>query len=265
MKITVLGTGTSTGVPSVACDCSTCRSSDPRDKRLRTSLLIQTASTTVVIDTSMDFRQQMLKHDVLDIDAVVFTHHHFDHIGGFDDIRPYNFRSGQPMQVYCLEETLQVLTSTFPYAFGQITSPGTSVPSVDVNVIDAAPFTVGDIDIIPIPLQHGTMRVNGYRFGNVAYCTDTNSIPPKSMELLRGLDTLILDGLRWNPHPTHFNIEQALEVVALLQPKRTYLTHIAHQLKHDETEERLPSHVRLAYDDLVVSSSSLEERSSSPS
>ena len=254
MRITVLGTGTSTGVPSVACDCATCTSTDPRDRRLRTSLLIESETTTVVIDTSMDFRQQMLKHNVMQIDGVVFTHHHFDHIGGFDDIRPYNFRSKSALPVFCMAETYAVLESTFPYAFGKTTSTGTSVPSVDVTIIDDSPFTIGDIEITPIPLMHGpTLRVNGYRVGSVAYCTDTNLIPPSSMELLRGLDTLVLDGLRWAPHPTHFTVDEAVAIAGELRPRITYLTHIAHQLKHAETEAKLPSHVRLAVDDLQIS------------
>lgn len=253
MRFTVLGTGTSTGVPSVACECATCTSTDPRDKRLRTSLLVRSEKTTVVVDTSMDFRQQMLRHNVMDIDAVVFTHHHFDHIGGFDDIRPYNFRSGRPMQVYAMAETLEVLESTFPYAFGKVSSSGTSVPSIEVTIIDDEPFTVGDMEIIPIPLRHGPeLRVNGYRFGDVAYCTDTNHIPPSSMDLLQGLDTLVLDGLRWNPHPTHFTVDEAIAVADVLKPRITYLTHIAHQLKHAETEAQLPDHVRIAVDDLVI-------------
>ncbi len=253
MQFTVLGTGTSTGVPSVACECATCTSTDPRDKRLRTSLLVRSEKTTVVVDTSMDFRQQMLRHNVMEIDAVVFTHHHFDHIGGFDDIRPYNFRSRRPMQVYAMAETLDVLESTFPYAFGKVSSTGTSVPSIEVTIIDDEPFTVGDIEITPIPLRHGPeLRVNGYRFGDVAYCTDTNHIPPSSMDLLHGLDTLILDGLRWNPHPTHFTVEEAIAVADALQPRITYLTHIAHQLKHAETEAQLPDHVRIAVDDLTL-------------
>ena len=253
MRCTILGTGTSTGVPSVACDCATCTSDDPRDQRLRTSLLVQSDTTTVVIDTSMDFRQQMLKHQVMEIDAVVFTHHHFDHIGGFDDIRPFNFRSGRPMQIYCMAETLAVLESTFPYAFGKATSTGTSVPSVEVTIIDDAPFTIGDLEFVPIPMLHGPkLRVNGYRIGDVAYCTDTNFIPETSMERLQGLDTLVLDGLRWNAHPTHFTVDEAIAIAETLKPRMTYLTHIAHQLKHAETEARLPDHVRIAVDDQVI-------------
>jgi len=187
----------------------------------------------------------------MDLHGVVFTHHHFDHIGGFDDIRPYNFRAEAPMPIYAMTETLDVLKSTFPYAFGNVEPTGTSVPHVDVHIIDETPFTIGDIQLIPIPLMHGqTVRVNGYRINNMAYCTDANFIPKKSMELLRGLDTLVLDGLRWNRHPTHFTVSESLNIVNVLQPRITYLTHIAHQLKHDATEAVLPENVRLAYDDL---------------
>lgn len=253
MRFVVLGSGTSTGVPSVACECPTCTSTDPRDRRLRTSLLVRDASTTIVIDTSLDFRQQMLAHNVLDLDAVVFTHHHYDHIGGFDDVRPYNFRSGRPLPVFGMAETLDVLRTTFPYAFGLVASTGASVPSVDVHTIDDEPFRVGTIDILPIPMRHGRdLRVNGYRIGNVAYCTDTNHIPPSSMERLTGLDTLIIDGLRWEDHPTHFTIHQALAVIETLRPRRAYLTHVAHQVLHARDAALLPDGVEFAVDGLVI-------------
>jgi len=250
---TVLGSGTSTGVPSVACECATCTSTDLRDKRLRTSLLVQTETTTVVIDTSLDFRQQMLANKVLDIDGVVFTHHHFDHIGGFDDVRPFNFRSGKPLPIFAMQETVDVLHSTFPYAFGLVESTGASTPEVDVHIIDKGAFLIGDIVVLPIPMAHGSrMRVNGYRIGDVAYCTDTNFIPQSSRELLMGLDTLIIDGLRWEAHPTHFTVDQSCSMIESLQPRKAYLTHIAHQLKHEETSARLPNSVELAWDGLVI-------------
>ena len=252
MLFTLLGTGTSTGVPSVACDCETCTSSDPRDRRLRTSMLVQSESTTVIIDTSMDFRQQMLTHKVMDIDAVVYTHHHFDHIGGFDDLRPYSFRSGNPVAVHAMQETIDVLRSTFPYAFGLVRPTGASVPSIDLHMIDTAPFTIGDITLQPIPMRHGGMPVMGFRIGDVAYCTDTNDIPPSSRSMLRGLHTLIIDGLRWQEHPTHFTIDQALSVIDDVNPKQAFLTHIAHQVLHAEAEAYLPEHVALAWDGLTI-------------
>lgn len=252
MRFTLLGTGTSTGVPSVACDCETCTSDDPRDKRLRTSMLVKSGSTTVVIDTSMDFRQQMLHHGIMDIDGVVYTHHHFDHIGGFDDVRPYSFRSGRPVSVYASQASLDVIRSTFPYAFGLVEPTGASVPNVDLHVIDTDPFTIGDIGLQPIPLSHGGMPVLGFRIGDVAYCTDTNHIPQSSRSLLRGLDTLILDGLRWQEHPTHFTIDQALAVIEDLRPRRAFLTHVAHQVRHEDADAYLPPHVRMAWDGLVI-------------
>jgi phosphoribosyl 1,2-cyclic phosphate phosphodiesterase len=252
MRFTLLGTGTSTGVPSVACDCETCTSTDPRDTRLRTSLLISSATTTIVVDTSLDFRQQMLRHRVMDIDAVVFTHHHFDHIGGFDDIRPYNFRHQRAMPVYGTADTIDVLRSTFPYAFGLVRPTGASVPSIDLIEISDAPFTIGDVTMEPIPMLHGGMPVMGYRVGNVAYCTDTNLIPSTSLERLRDLDVLILDGLRWQPHPTHFTIDEALAIVEAVRPRLTYLTHVAHQVRHAEGDAYLPPHVRMAWDGLTI-------------
>ncbi len=253
MKFTILGSGTSTGVPSVACECPTCTSTDIRDRRLRTSLLVQDAATTLVVDTSSDFRQQMLQHNVLDLDAVLFTHHHFDHIGGFDDIRPYNFRSGRPLPIYGMQETLDVLRATFPYAFGDVVSTGASVPSIITHVIDEEPLMIGTIPVLPIPMRHGaSMRVNGYRFGDVAYCTDTNLIPERALERLQDLDTLIIDGLRWEPHPTHFTIEQALDIIALLKPRRAILTHIAHQILHARDMQRLPERVEFAVDGMTI-------------
>lgn len=252
IRATVLGSGTSTGVPSVACECATCRSDDPHDKRLRTSLLVQSESTTIVIDTSPDFRQQMLAHSIMDLDAVVFTHHHFDHIGGFDDIRPYNFRNGRPLPIYGMPRTIEVIKQTFPYAFNEPEQLGGGVPEVDVHVIDDRAFAVGNISVLPIPMQHGSLRVNGYRIGAMAYCTDTNAIPESSMGLLMGLDVLILDGLRWKAHTTHFTIDEALAIVGRLQPRVTYLTHIAHQVKHSEGSAYLPPNVHLAFDGLQI-------------
>lgn len=253
MRCTVLGSGTSTGVPTVACECPTCTSDDPLDRRLRTSVMVESDTTRIVIDTSSDFRTQMLQHNVLDLHAVVYTHHHFDHIGGFDDLRPYAFRRNGPVPIYAMQETINVLRSTFPYAFGLVESTGASIPNVELHTIDDASFTIGDLEILPIPLQHGArMRVNGYRIGSFAYCTDTNHVPKSSQALLYDLDVLIIDGLRWEPHPTHFTIEQSLALIEELRPKKAYLTHIAHQIKHRVDAERLPAGVEFCYDGLTI-------------
>ncbi|MBL8000201.1 MAG: MBL fold metallo-hydrolase [Candidatus Kapabacteria bacterium] len=256
MRFTLLGTGTSTGVPSVGCLCATCTSTNPRDKRLRPSLLVQSPTTTVVIDTSSDFRQQMLTHRVLDIDALVFTHHHFDHIGGFDDIRPYNFHNNKDMPVYALERTFTALRSTFPYAFEEPEQLGGGVPQVVITVIDSEPFTIGDIEFIPIPMMHGKLRVNGYRIGSFAYCTDTNFIPDESFVLLEGVDTLVLDCLRYHEHETHFTVEQAVAAATRIGARQTYFTHIAHQIQHDKLNAELPDHIRVGYDGLLIETES---------
>lgn len=253
MQFTVLGSGTSTGIPSVACSCDVCKSSNPKNKRLRASLLVQSATTSVVIDTSSDFREQMLTHNVMHIDGIVYTHHHFDHIGGFDDLRPFAFESGKPVPLFGMHETLTVLKSTFPYAFGLVTPTGASVPDVALHEIGTEKFSIGDIVIQPIPLLHGNMNVLGFRIGDVAYCTDTNQISDTAFEILQGLDVLILDGLRWQEHPTHYTIPQAIDVIQKLQPRQAYLTHISHHVDHAD-EARLPNGINLAYDGLVIRS-----------
>jgi phosphoribosyl 1,2-cyclic phosphate phosphodiesterase len=250
MKFTILGSGTSTGVPLVGCSCATCLSTDPRDKRLRPSLLVESATTSVVIDTSADFRYQMLREKVQKIDAVVFTHHHFDHIGGFDDLRAYNFMLRKALPIYLMQETMENLRRTFLYAFTDTGQKGGGVPVVKEHIINTEPFCIGDIDFLPIPMMHGAMRVNGYRIGNCAYCTDTNFISEESLALLTNLDVLILDALRYEAHTTHFNVEQAIAVAKRIAAKQTYFTHIAHNIKHDELEPRLPSSIAISFDGL---------------
>lgn len=250
LKITLLGTGTSSGVPLLACDCTTCISKDSRDKRLRCSVLIESKDTTIVIDTSSDFRQQMLLYNVKKIDAVVYTHHHFDHIGGFDDIRAYNYIQQKPMPIYLNKTTYDGLKRTFTYAFEIPDQIGGGVPLIDINYINRDTININGIEIMPIPYMHGNLEVLGFRIGNFAYCTDTNFIPDDSIEKLQGLDILILDALRYQNHPTHFTVDQALECALKINAKETYFTHIAHQIKHSELEAKLPKTIYIAYDGL---------------
>jgi phosphoribosyl 1,2-cyclic phosphate phosphodiesterase len=251
MHVTLLGTGTSTGVPMIACQCPTCSSPDLRDKRLRVSVLVQSETTNIVIDTSADFRQQMLTAGIRDLDAVLYTHHHTDHIAGFDDLRAFQFLRRRMPMCYALEETYHVIQRTFPYAFGLVENTGGGgVPNIPFTVITDKPFTVSDIEIQPIYLEHGSLTIAGYRIGNFAYLTDCNGIPLASREKLMGLEVLVLDGLRWQDHPSHFSIPESLEMIKLLRPKMTYLTHMNHDVLHAEAEAKLPPHVRLAYDGL---------------
>ncbi len=252
LKITVLGSGTSMGVPTLACPCGVCASNDPHDKRLRPSVLISRGGQHVVIDTTPDFRQQALRVGLDRLDAILLTHGHADHILGFDDIRPFNLRQRSALPVYANEETFRVIRRVFSYVFDEKPTLST-VPSVTLNLANS-PFELLGIPFIPIPMLHGDMEVLGFRFGRAAYLTDFSKIPDSSMALLQGLDELVLDALRDAPHPMHQTVDQALALIQQLKPRRAWFTHIAHDLPHAETNERLRQqgfpHVQLAYDGL---------------
>lgn len=250
-KLKLLGTGTSTGVPNISCDCPTCTSNDPRDKRLRCSVLITHNDSNIIIDTGPDFRQQMISNNIRDINAVIYTHHHFDHIGGFDDIRGINFISHKPLPIYLNRFTFYNLSNIFAYAFQGFNDENNGTSLVNVNFIEEGKFKIKEIEFTILPLLHGGLEVLGFRIGNIAYCTDTNNIPDSTIKLMKDLDVLILDGLRDKPHKTHFNIEQAIEQANKINANNTYLTHIAHQIKHSVWENKLPKNIHLAYDGLT--------------
>ncbi|MBX3243641.1 MAG: MBL fold metallo-hydrolase [Acidobacteria bacterium] len=251
MKLTFLGTGTSTGVPSIACDCETCRSEDPRDKRLRVSVLIEHAGKTILVDTSADFRQQALRANIRHIDAVLITHCHVDHVFGLDDIRPLNFRYGA-MPIFANDIAWVDLRRIFQYIF-QPSHYGGGLPQLVPHIVfNKAPFCIGDIEVMPLEVIHGKLPVIAYRFNDFAYATDLKTIPPDSMDGLRGLDVLVLDCVRIKPHSTHLNLDEALAIIEDLKPKRAFLTHLNHDILHARDSKLLPDNVEFAYDGLVA-------------
>jgi phosphoribosyl 1,2-cyclic phosphate phosphodiesterase len=243
MKVTLLGTGTSTGVPSIGCECETCVSEDPRDKRLRVSVLVEHAGQAVLVDTSSDFRQQALRVGLRHLDAVLITHCHADHIFGLDDIRPLNFRHGA-LGVYANERAWRDIRRIFQYVF-EPSHFGGGLPQVVAHtVVDGAPFC---LEVI-----HGRLPVVAYRFNDFAYATDLSEIPPRTKEGLRDLDALVIDCLRLSEHPTHLSLERALAYIEELGPRRAYLTHIAHDIKHARDSKLLPEGVEFAYDGMEI-------------
>lgn len=250
MKVTFLGTGTSHGIPMIACDCAVCRSDDPRNKRTRASALVEVDGASLLIDTPPDFRAQVLRENIRRIDAILFTHAHSDHVFGLDDVRRFNDLSGTVMPCYGSEQTLRTIRRAFQYVFVP-TQVGGGKPALDLIPV-RAPFTANGTAITPVQVLHGKLKVLGYRIGDFAYVTDVSCIPDTSMELLRGLDVLVLGVLRPLPHETHFSVDEGLGVVEALRPKSAYFTHIAHKLDHEATNAGLPPHVRLAYDGLQI-------------
>ena len=251
-EIIILGSGTSMGVPTLGCDCAVCTSSDPRDTRTRPSIAVQCDEHTVIIDTGQDFHQQALREHIRHIDAVFYTHAHADHVLGMDDLRPLSFRHPSGLPLYADDATAAVLHRIFDYTF----SPDAKYPTrarVDLRPLnDHESVEIAGLCFQRVPVLHGDMTIAGYRFGPAAYLTDMNAIPDTSLPLLEKLDVLIIDALRWHHHPSHNNVGQALGWIERLAPRRAFLTHIAHELGHAETETALPTNVRLAYDGLRI-------------
>jgi phosphoribosyl 1,2-cyclic phosphate phosphodiesterase len=249
---TFLGTGTSVGVPMVGCDCAVCQSTDPHNHRYRCGVLINTPQGNLLIDTPPELRLQLLRARAKAIHAVLFTHYHADHLYGLDDLRPMPRQIGGPVPLFCTNEVERKIRQVFSYAFSQDadTLPSGYLPKLAFHAIDERPFTVLGQKVTPIPLIHAHFNVLGFRIDDVAYCTDVNEIPKASWPLLEGLRVLVLDGLRFKPHPGHFSINEALEVIERLKPAQAYLTHMSHDVDHASTNRMLPARVELAYDGL---------------
>lgn len=251
MRITFLGTGTSQGVPVIACNCLTCRSEDERDKRLRTSLLLETEDQNIVIDAGPDFRQQMLRADVRSLGSILLTHEHKDHIGGMDDVRAYNYISKKPIDIYSDEKVQEAIKRTYPYVFAENKYPG--VPQMNLITIGDEPFRAGSVEVVPVRVYHYRLPVYGFRFGDFAYITDANYISADNRNKLIGVKYLVVNALRKEKHISHFNIREALQLIDEISPRKAFITHIGHQMGlHKEVSQELPASVFLAYDGLVA-------------
>jgi phosphoribosyl 1,2-cyclic phosphate phosphodiesterase len=251
VELTFLGTGTSNGIPVIGCGCAVCRSSDPRDKRGRTSAVVRFSDRTILIDASTELRTQALANGLDRVDAVLFTHAHADHTGGFDDLRRFNELAKAHLPVYAEPETAAMLRDRFAYAFVDAFPFYGGKPDLILNEV-TGPFELFGETVTPIPVMHGKMTVFGYRFGPLAYVTDAKLVPESSLELLQGLDVLVLNALRERPHPTHLSLPEALELIARLRPREAYLVHLSHELGHEEATAMLPPNVKIACDGLTV-------------
>lgn len=251
MKVTFLGTGTSQGVPVIACDCDVCLSENEKDKRLRSSILIEEKNQTIVIDTGPDFRQQMLRENVQQLDAVVFTHEHKDHIAGLDDVRAFNFKQKKDMPIYATDEVQEGLKREFFYAFADKKYPG--VPLLELKTIGSESFRIGNVEFIPIDVWHYKMPVKAFRINNFTYITDANRIEESEKEKIKGSEIIVINALRKEPHISHFTLDEAIELLKELNPKKAYLTHISHLLgKHELVNQELPEFIEIAYDGLII-------------
>ena len=249
MVVRILGAGTSNGVPVVACSCPVCCSADPRNSRTRASVLVTAGDTCILIDTATEFRLQARQAGISSLSAIFFTHAHADHLHGLDDIRPLTYKT--PLDLYAAPATLREIQERFSYIF-KTQKLGGGVPRVNLRELDSVPVKCGHLEVIPVPLLHGMMPINGYRIGSFAYLTDCSSIPSRSYSLLKNLDVLVIDALRYKTHPTHFNVAQALKEIERIAPRRAFLTHMCHDLEYCELAASLPVGVAPAYDGLEI-------------
>jgi phosphoribosyl 1,2-cyclic phosphate phosphodiesterase len=250
MQLTFLGTGTSVGVPMIGCRCAVCTSADTHNQRLRTSALLDVDELSLLIDAGPDFRTQALRAGLVRLDAVLLTHHHADHIGGIDDLRPFTMRERRSIPIYGSRRTLDDVRERFAYAFSDEPSQSTR-PSLQLRPVDG-PFRIGSLAVEPLDVLHGTNLITGYRLGSLAYITDASALPEATLTRLGGLEVLVLNALRHSPHPLHFSLSQALDVIDRLRPQRAFLVHIAHDLEHMAVNATLPPNVALAYDGLSI-------------
>lgn len=252
MQILFLGTGTSTGIPSLCCPCDVCQSQDPRNKRLRASVLVQNDGFNFLIDTSTDLRQQCLTHNITQVNGVLYTHHHADHVHGIDELRSFNFFNRTVIPCYGNEMTLEAIQKNFSYIFNGKKPTGGGVPKLDMIPLNGEAFSLGGTQVTPVDIHHGNLTILGYKINNAAYVTDCSGLPDRTREILSGLDVLVLNALGFEPHSTHFCLDQALEAIEDLKPKRAILTHINHKFDHEAVSRDLPDNVELAYDGLRV-------------
>ncbi len=252
MKIKFLGTGTSTGIPVIGCNCDVCNSTDPKDRRLRTSAFVEIDGIKILIDSGPDIRYQLLKYNIKDIDAVLYTHSHYDHVSGLDDLRPISLFNKKALPLYAKKDVFDDLARMFVHIFDKPTQLGGGITSIEKHEITSEPFEINGINIQPIPVKHGILNIMGYRINDFAYITDASEIPDSSQKLLKEVKFLVLNALRYRKHTTHFNVSQAIEMAEIIGADKTFFTHIAHALKHEEVNAELPENTELAYDGMEI-------------